>query len=137
MIDALHGAGEYTASNCENLPKDAGAYILLISLAEEFSGRFAATDFTLPAGRYAYCGSANGPGGIAARVSRHFRKHKKPHWHVDQLTLAASNLSALTFPGASECGLVAKLEKQGAKPPLPGFGSSDCAICTAHLLRLT
>jgi Uri superfamily endonuclease len=28
----------------------------------------------LPAGRYLYCGSAKGPGGLKARLSRHFRR---------------------------------------------------------------
>jgi Uri superfamily endonuclease len=40
----------------------------------------------LPAGRYLYCGSDKGPGGLKARLSRHFRHGKSVRWHVDQLT---------------------------------------------------
>ncbi|TIX51357.1 GIY-YIG nuclease family protein [Alteraurantiacibacter aquimixticola] len=113
-----------------------GAYVLLLYLEGETSGRFGRRDFTLPAGRYAYCGSANGPGGIAARVGRHMRHDKSAHWHVDQLTVAASDITALAFPGGSECALVERLLAAGAHLPLPGFGSSDCRRCEAHLLHL-
>ncbi|NIP37734.1 MAG: GIY-YIG nuclease family protein, partial [Candidatus Dadabacteria bacterium] len=36
-------------------------------------------------GYYIYVGSAFGPGGVRARVSRHFRKTKRSHWHIDYL----------------------------------------------------
>jgi Uri superfamily endonuclease len=39
----------------------------------------------LPAGRYLYCGSAKGRGGLKARLSRHMRRGKSVRWHVDQL----------------------------------------------------
>jgi Uri superfamily endonuclease len=116
--------------------RDPGAYLLTITLAAPLSGSFAHTPFTLAPGTYAYCGSANGPGGIAARVSRHMRRAKKPHWHIDQLTMEANEISALGFPGGSECALVERLVAAGATFPLPGFGSSDCRCCTSHLLRL-
>jgi Uri superfamily endonuclease len=121
------------------IPPDScepGAYLLTITLAAPLSGRFARTPFTLAPGNYAYCGSANGPGGIAARVGRHLRAEKKAHWHVDQLTMAAAGISALGFPGGSECLLVERLVAAGATFPLPGFGSSDCRCCTSHLLDL-
>ena len=35
------------------------------------------------AGFYCYADSARGPGGLRARLSRHLRQHKKPHWHID------------------------------------------------------
>jgi len=38
-----------------------------------------------PAGWYAYVGSAYGPGGLAARISRHLRPSKPSHWHLDYL----------------------------------------------------
>lgn len=136
MIAALGARRVFTPDDCAHMPNDAGAYVLLIDLAAPFAGRFAGRDFTLPPGRYAYCGSAKGPGGIAARVARHFRRDKKPHWHVDQLTIAARSTSALTFPTGSECALAARLVEAGASTPLPGFGSSDCRICTAHLLAI-
>ena len=36
-------------------------------------------------GYYVYVGSAFGPGGVRARVERHFRKSKRQHWHIDYL----------------------------------------------------
>lgn len=126
-----------TRATCTDLRAGKGAYILLLELSAPFAGRFGGTDFTLEAGRYAYCGSANGSGGLAARLGRHFRSDKNPHWHVDQLSLAASELTALAFPDGSECALADALHKAGATYPLPGFGSSDCRLCTSHLLRIS
>ncbi len=136
MIAALGQGRVFRAHDCADLPRDKGAYVLLIELDSAFTGRFSGRDFTLPAGHYAYCGSAHGPGGIAARVSRHFRCEKKPHWHIDQLTIAAREITARVFPGGNECDLAARLGNAGAEPPLPGFGSSDCRSCTSHLLAL-
>jgi Uri superfamily endonuclease len=54
---------------------------------------------TLQAGRYLYCGSAKGSGGIRARLSRHMRPDKVIHWHVDLLTDAGPVTGAWIFPG--------------------------------------
>ncbi len=40
-------------------------------------------------GHYVYVGSAQGPGGVRARLSRHLRQATRPHWHIDYLTAAA------------------------------------------------
>jgi Uri superfamily endonuclease len=119
------------------LDERAGAYLLLIMLAQPLRFALRRRDLTLPAGTYAYAGSANGPGGIAARVARHMRKEKKPHWHIDGLTMAASEIKPLAFPGGNECSLVDRLLAAGCDVPAPGFGSSDCRACPAHLLRLS
>ncbi len=137
MIAALGQGRVYTPDDCAGLPSEPGAYVLLITLSEQHRGRFAGKDFTLEPGRYAYCGSAKGPGGIAARVGRHFRRDKKAHWHIDQLTIAAASISALAYPGQGECALMARLVEAGASVPFPGFGSSDCRLCAAHLACLT
>ncbi|MGE5612498.1 MAG: DUF123 domain-containing protein, partial [Bacillota bacterium] len=62
------------------IPATPGAYVLVIRLDRAAAG--------LPAGRYLYCGSARGPGGLRARVGRHMRKGKVVRWHVDRLTEA-------------------------------------------------
>ncbi|MEZ5743984.1 MAG: GIY-YIG nuclease family protein [Sphingomonadaceae bacterium] len=117
-------------------PVSKGAYILIIDLASPLVIA-RPVKATLPPGRYLYAGSANGPGGIAARLRRHLRKDKKPHWHVDALTLAASSIEVLAFPGGNECDLTARLAAlPGSHYPLPGFGSSDCRACTSHLLAI-
>ncbi|MCK9541293.1 MAG: DUF123 domain-containing protein [Novosphingobium sp.] len=88
-----------------------------------------------PAGWYVYAGSARGPGGIRARLRRHFRRDKKRHWHIDDLTCAAKHLRAVPLAGGAECAIVARLmELEGFAPALAGFGSSDCRVCPAHLL---
>ena len=91
----------------------------------------------LKPGRYAYCGSANGPGGIAARVRRHARPTKAAHWHVDHLTGAGRIIEAAACAGGSECDLLRRLlALPGAAIPVPGFGSSDCRTCPSHLVLL-
>ena len=89
-------------------------------------------------GWYLYAGSASGPGGIGARLARHFRMSKKMHWYVDRLMEAAAERNALAFPAEAECSLVAKLDRsEKFEIPIRGFGSSDCRICESHLLRWT
>ncbi|MHC8494692.1 GIY-YIG nuclease family protein [Thalassospira sp. SM2505] len=121
------------------LPKVAGAYVLVIELANDLvlqNKRFAGT--ILPKGTYLYCGSANGPGGIAARVKRHCKQDKKPHWHVDELTSngAGRIVSVLVVPGGNECELRARLQRYAPDVPVTGFGSSDCTDCSAHLMSV-
>lgn len=119
------------------LPREAGAYVLLIRLATQldldisaFSGK------SLLPGLYAYCGSAYGPGGIRARVSRHLRNDKPMRWHVDRLTAAGRVEQVGIRIGGRECDLVGELLTRGSLAELPGFGSSDCRTCPAHLLSL-
>lgn len=112
-------------------PAAPGAYALWLALEAPLAvtaGRRAAT---LPPGDYLYCGSANGSGGLRARLARHLRLEKRAHWHVDQLTAVARVHGAFLIAGGSECALNAALS---ALPiPLPGFGSSDCPRCVSHL----
>jgi hypothetical protein len=72
------------ADEASSLP---GAYAMAIELTDKaavmLSGRL---PIALPVGRYLYCGSAKGRGGLKARLSRHMRRGKSVRWHVDQLT---------------------------------------------------
>lgn len=127
-------------SDPSGLPATAGAYILCLELVRPARlppRRFAGM---LPAGRYLYFGSARGAGGIRGRCVRHFRRPKKSHWHVDWLTGAAAHMTAAAFPGLGECDLVSWTRAAGGAAiaiPVPGFGSTDCHRCAAHLLALT
>lgn len=126
MSSAMAGgdgtAGFHTAAT--TIPAVAGAYVLLVRLEVPLP--------PLLPGRYLYCGSAKGPGGLRARLGRHLRKGKALRWHVDRLTEAGVAEGAWVFPGGDECALVAAL---GHLPmPWPGFGSSDCRVCRSHLL---
>lgn len=112
-------------------PAAPGAYALWLRLPGPLAVKAGGSGALLPAGDYFYCGSANGPGGLRTRLARHWRREKRAHWHVDQITLAGEMLGAFVVEGASECALNAAL---GALPiPLPGFGSSDCPRCVSHL----
>jgi Uri superfamily endonuclease len=119
------------------LPKIAGAYLLIARLAEPMSisiGR--RRPDALAAGWYAYAGSAYGPGGIRARVTRHFRSDKAIRWHIDQLTQSASELIAVPVPGGNECKLLQAMAAElGVELSIPNFGSSDCKNCSTHLLQ--
>ena len=115
-----------------DIPARAGGYILVIDLAEPVAvtiGR--GKPQALAPGRYLYCGSAKGPGGLRARVARHLRRGKPVRWHVDHLTERGAVIGAWVFPGREECALAAKLSHLPA--PVPGFGSSDCRRCASHL----
>lgn len=120
----------------DRLPREAGAYVLLIRLEKLlFLDMPAFRGKSLAPGLYAYCGSAYGPGGIRARVSRHLRAGKPMRWHVDRLTAAGRVEQAGIRVAGRECDLVSELLAAGGAPALPGFGSSDCRTCAAHLLR--
>lgn len=113
-------------------PDGVGAYVVALSLATPIEVR-CGRDAVLPRGRYLYCGSAYGPGGLRARLARHFRADKTIRWHVDQLTTQGEVLGAWAVGGGDECELAARL---GFLPvPLDGFGATDCARCRSHLLR--
>ncbi len=93
-----------------DIPARAGGYILVIDLAEPVAvtiGR--GKPQALAPGRYLYCGSAKGPGGLRARVARHLRHGKPVRWHVDHLTERGAVIGAWVFPGREECALAAKL----------------------------
>lgn len=120
------------------LPGAPGAYVLVIDLDRALRLDIARlAPAVLPPGRYAYCGSAHGPGGLRARVARHRRAGKAAHWHVDRLTAAGRIVAVHAIERGRECDLVARLlEAPGAVVPVRGFGSSDCRRCPAHLVAL-
>ncbi len=120
-------------ATADRIPASPGAYLLLVELRE-------VTSVPLPnkpraclmPGRYIYAGSANGPGGLKARVSRHMRRARRCRWHIDQLTENGNVLGAWIFPNGIECDLV---DMNSALPlPIVGFGSTDCKRCRSHLL---
>ena len=93
--------------------------------------------FQFPAGWYAYSGGARGPGGLAARISRHLRSPKSLHWHVDYLRVCAHPVTAWLVTGTQkrECDWAKSLARlPGASVPIPRFGASDCC-CPTHLIH--
>jgi len=90
------------------------------------------------AGTYSYVGSAFGAGGLQARLARHMRADKRPHWHIDALLRVAVVRAVCYVESAQryECrwgqGL---LTLPQAHVPVPHFGASDCRHgCAAHLI---
>lgn len=141
VTDIFAAAGTRAVSaepaKLDGISSIAGAYVLIIETTEPVPVRLPRHDaVTLSPGTYFYVGSANGPGGMKARLRRHFRHNKKIHWHVDQLTTCAASVTALAVRGGNECTLGEMLLASGCyQVALPGFGSSDCRSCSSHLLR--
>ena len=120
-------------------PPSPGTYVLVFELSHPLTmtaGRLGPV--TIPPGSALYVGSAHGPGGLHARLARHLRAEKKPHWHVDALTARARVVEVWWDASAQrlECGWAAVLRGlPEVEQPAPGFGASDCA-CVTHLFSL-
>lgn len=141
------------APSVQSLPTEGGAYLLILEVERTVILNVPAGCRTvLEPGRHVYAGSAHGPGGLRARIGRHVRRTKRAHWHVDRLTAITGVSTVLALPDtrddargahdakeyrAKEHALVARLLRTpSVRAPAPGFGSSDCRICPAHLLAL-
>ena len=128
-----------TSISRENLRPDSGTYILLIEV--EMNTRIQIGKlgtFVFPKGFYTYTGSALR--GLTSRITRHHRKKKQLHWHIDYFLTSPRVRIRHVFiqPGhkRSECKINLQLKKSSlAKVLIPGFGSSDCnSGCISHLL---
>ncbi len=92
--------------------------------------------FSFPAGYYLYTGSAHN--GLAQRLRRHLRKHKRCRWHIDYLLRHAQvrGISLFVSPLRLECRLNREtLQQPNAQVMVKGFGASDCR-CLTHLVYL-
>ena len=113
---------------------DGGAYLLLLKLDKSRSvntGSLGAIEF--PSGYYCYVGSARR--NLKSRMSRHLRRRKNFHWHIDYLREHCKVAGCLPVRSADhlECGLATAVGSV-AEGSVPGFGSSDCS-CGSHLFR--
>ena len=128
----------------ESIPHKAGSYLLWLNLpkAQELAvGRLGV--FCFSPGDYLYLGSAQGSGGLQARLGRHLRGEGRTHWHIDYLRAAAvvSGFGYQIVPADSsnrlECRWSQNLAALAESTiPAPGFGSSDCRTsCLAHLVH--
>lgn len=91
----------------------------------------------MPHGWYAYVGSAQGPGGLAARLRRHLAGTGRMHWHIDYLRQKATPVGVWACEGAALLEHVwaqALLTMPGAGVIAPRFGASDCR-CATHLVH--
>jgi Uri superfamily endonuclease len=115
-----------------------GSYLLVLHLESQQQvavGRLGR--FFFPPGYYVYVGSAQGPGGLLARLGRHLRAGKPLRWHIDYVRQRAAvyGIWAAAGPENREHCWARMLEDADiATVPAPGFGASDCR-CTAHLFH--
>ncbi|RME40631.1 MAG: GIY-YIG nuclease family protein [Caldilineae bacterium] len=114
-----------------------GTYILLLHLPADTSLTFPHLGkFTLPAGFYAYVGSAFGPGGLPAAFKRHLTPPASPHTPIDHLQQVAA-LEEIWFAAGEEnrqhvwADLL--LAVPGGMNLIEGFGTDDCD-CDSHLV---
>jgi len=112
-----------------------GAYILLIVSPGVTLTIGRLGTFEIPSGTLGYVGSAMGPGGLGARIERHFRRGKSLRWHVDYLTEVLDVPCAIALPGEGEAPLSRVLWEVGS-PVIRGFGCSDRRADRTHLYLL-
>lgn len=118
-----------------------GSYILVLQLERPVAGlmigRLGRFDFA--AGYYLYIGSAQGPGGLAARLAHHQQRQKaRPHWHIDYLRAVARLREAwlVVSPARLERPWCEALTAHPAvSAPVRGFGASD-SNCATHLFYM-
>lgn len=118
--------------------RESGTYVIFLRPDRRATvelGRLGTME--LVPGVYAYVGSAFGPGGLNARLGRHWRGGENVHWHVDYLRSCSSPEEAWITrdPAPREHEWAAALASTpGGSLPVRGFGASDCD-CPAHLFR--
>ena len=117
-------------------------YLLLLKAPKPLRVRVGSLGLlSLPAGYYVYVGSARGPGGVKARVRRHWRLARaqagRVRWHIDYL-LVNPGVEFIESWGIEnsvgmECEISKNIETVSAST-VTGFGSSDCRFgCIGHL----
>ena len=125
-----HGAVHYgPMTACGTLPAAPGTYLLVLDAVragEVRVGRLGLLE--VRPGWYLYVGSAQGPGGLAARVAHHLSPPRRPHWHLDHVRgLLRPRELWYTVDGRRREDLWADVAAAwpGVRVPLPGFGASD------------
>jgi len=117
------------------MKSDPGTYALISQSHSNETiqiGRWRLLD--LQPGYYIYVGSAFGPGGVQARLSRHLRTDKRKHWHIDYLIEHVTPLEVWISYATEhlEHEWASILSKRSELIPIQGFGCSDCK-CSSHL----
>lgn len=119
------------------MKSEPGTYVLLLYCrirAEAEIGRLG--NLVIKPGYYIYVGSAFGPGGLLARVRRHYSNTKSKHWHIDYLLdfVKPVNVWYSYEPVKLEHEWARILSGMKHMISVKGFGCSDCS-CNSHLFR--
>lgn len=118
------------------LPNHGGTYGLVLACQRAQVVRVGRLGhLQLRPGFYVYVGSAQGPGGLRARLRHHLAPVRRPHWHCDYLRPVCVPVAVWFSAGSRhvEHTWAQCLARSGQSTvPLPGFGASDCS-CVAHL----
>ena len=102
-----------------------GIYTLVMKLCKPETisvGKVGTISFS--AGYYVYVGSAFS--GLEARLTRHLRKKKKLHWHIDYF-LKKGKIEEIVYSVTvkkKECTIAMGMAQRLL--PIPNFGCSDC-----------
>lgn len=118
------------------LPAASGTYVLILRSRDRGTTRIGSLGrLDVRPGFYVYVGSAFGPGGLRARLSRHLLGTSKPHWHIDYLRRRAEPVAVWFQPDSLPrehrwAKILSRLP--GIEPAYRRFGASDCR-CETHL----
>jgi Uri superfamily endonuclease len=128
---------EEKASAGKTMERLSGTYALILrnySKATIQIGRWGR--ICVKPGYYSYIGSAFGPGGVRARVSRHLRKEKRKHWHIDYLREFMEPVGIWYTHDRRRLEHIwaQSLSEMGGLMSIHGFGCSDCN-CDSHLFH--
>lgn len=117
-----------------SLDANPGTYVLSLQSDQRRSLRVGRREVVIESGYYLYVGSAFGPGGVRARISRHNRCSKPKHWHVDYLREVSILLRAWISYQSNRLEHVwaNRLLNEPGLEAVTGFGCSDCR-CDSHL----
>jgi Uri superfamily endonuclease len=119
------------------LPRIKGTYAVLFYCATKVVSlpRGCAGKYTLRPGWYVYIGSAFGPGGVCARVSRHLSKGAPVRWQIDRTKRYLTPHAVWFTVDAKkrECLWARSVLKMPKASYLSRVGSSDCD-CPAHFV---
>lgn len=105
-----------------------GSYILILKVEKDIVaeiGKLGILPFKK--GYYAYVGSALN--GLEQRITRHLRKKKKFHWHIDYFFDKTRIKEIWYEEGGEECETANVLSSFHS---IKNFGCSDCT-CKSHL----
>lgn len=121
-----------------------GLYLLLLRAENEIVLHLASRTLRIGAGTYVYVGSACGPGGLAARLSRHLcGRRRRLHWHIDKLIEAGLEpILAIAIVSDKLCAYrvepflaLVLSSSRGFVPIGTGIGSTDDKMATTHLYK--